>query len=369
MNQEKQKKFLLAIAYYGVILVGVVLGFRFLFPPLFPFITGFLIAWLLRRPARYLAGKFRITYKIPAAFLTAVFYILIIGLLFLAGTQLFSALKDLVQMLPSIFSNQLLPFIDRSINAVENFLVQFDQSVAAQMDTWFLELSSSLSEMITALSSSALKLISGVAAKTPTLILRVVLTVISTFYFSFDFERITAFFKHIMPKKITDTVLPVKDKTISSVKIFLRSYCLIFLLTSAELSLGFLLLGVPYPAVLGVLVAVVDLMPILGTGLILLPWALITAVTGNLLFALGMLLLYIVITVIRNIVEPKLVGKQIGLHPLATLISMFVGLQLFGIVGMFILPVTLSILVQFKRDGILSDPSWMSGNDEPDSEK
>lgn len=359
MNQEKQKKFLLAIAYYGIILVGAIIGIRYLFSPLLPFLCGFLIAWLLRRPARYLSEKCRLPYKLFAAILTAVFYILIIGLLFLAGTQLFSAMKELFQMLPELFSNQLLPLTDRLINTVEDFFGQFDRSVAAQMDSWFLELSSTLMQMITSLSSSALKYISGVAAKTPTMILRVVLTVISTFYFSFDFERIKAFICHILPKKLTNAVMPLKDKAVSSLKIFVRSYCLIFLLTSAELVLGFLILRVPYPAVLGVLVAFIDLMPILGTGLILLPWALISAITGKLLFAFGILMLYIVITIIRNIVEPKLVGKQIGLHPLATLISMFVGLQLFGIIGMFILPVTLSIIVQLRRDGILSAPSWM----------
>lgn len=359
MNQEKQKKFLLAIAYYGIILIGVILGFRYLLSPLLPFLVGFLIAWLLGYPARYIAKRLHIPYKISAAVLTSVFYILIIGLLFLAGTQLFFAMKELFQMLPDLFSNQLLPFTDNLINAVEKFFAQFDSSVAAQMDSWFLELSSTVMQMITALSSSALKFISGAAAKTPTMILRVVLTVISTFYFSFDFERISAFIVRILPKKLVSAVAPVKEKTVSSIKVFVRSYLLIFLLTAAELVLGFLILRVPYPVVIGILVAVIDIMPILGTGLILLPWALVSAIAGNLLFAFGMLLLYIVITVIRNIVEPKLVGKQIGLHPLATLIGMFVGLQLFGILGMFIIPVTMSILVQFKRDGIISSPSWL----------
>lgn len=364
MNQEKQKKFLLAIAYYGIISIAVILGFRYLFSPLLPFLIGFLIAWLLRYPAEYIAKRFNISYKIPAAALTSVFYILIIGLLFLAGTQLFSALKELFQMLPDLFSNQLLPFTDKLINSVENFFAQFDRSVAAQMDSWFLELSSSLMQMITSLSSSALKFISGAAAKTPTMILRVVLTVISTFYFSFDFERISAFIVRILPKKVVGAIQSVKNKTLSSIKVFVRSYLMIFLLTAAELVIGFLILRVPYAVVFGILVAVIDIMPILGTGLILLPWALISVIAGKYLFGFGMLVLYIVITVIRNIVEPKLVGKQIGLHPLATLISMFVGLQLFGIFGMFALPVTLSILVQFKRDGILSSPPWMKENRE-----
>ena len=359
MNQEKQKKFLLAIAYYGVIIIGVYLGLRFLLPPLVPFLIGFCIAWILRCPTSYLNKKLHITHKIPAAILTAVFFILIVGILFFAGTQLFSALKNLLPKLPEIFTGQLLPFIDRCVDEVKEFSVQFDESVEAQIDIWFNETASSMSQMITTLSSSAVKLISSIAAGTPEIILKIVLTVVSAFYFALDFERITAFIGRLLPQKVKNTILPVKDKTVSSLKIFIRSYFLIFLLTFAELSVGFLLLHVPYAVFIALLVAVIDLMPVLGTGLILLPWTVILAVMGNIPFAVGMAVLYIAITVIRNIVEPKLVGKQIGLHPLATLVGMFVGLQLFGILGMFLLPVILSVLVQFKQDGIITLPAWM----------
>ncbi|MGN1345803.1 MAG: sporulation integral membrane protein YtvI [Eubacteriales bacterium] len=359
MNQEKQKKFLLSIAYYGGIALGAYLVLRFLIPPLVPFLIGFCIAWILRRPTSYLNKKLHITHKIPAAILTAIFYILILCILFFAGTQLFSALKNLLPKLPDMFTNQLLPFINRCIDKIKEFARPFDASAAAQIDTWFNEIASSMSQMITALSSSAVKLISSIAAGTPDMILKIVLTVVTTFYFALDFERITSFLGRILPPGIKKKILPLKEKAQSSLKIFLRSYFLIFLLTFAELSIGFLILHVPYAVLIALLVAIIDLMPVLGTGLILLPWAVISAVIGKIPFAIGMVLLYLLITIIRNIVEPKLVGKQMGLHPLATLISMFVGLQLFGILGMFLLPVLLSLLLQFKRDGILKLPSWM----------
>lgn len=120
---------------------------------------------------------------------------------------------------------------------------------------------------------------------------------------------------------------------------------------------------IPYAVWIGLLVAVIDIMPVLGTGTVLLPCAVIAVFMKNIPLAIGMLLLYIVITAIRNTVEPKLVGQQIGLHPLATLISMFLGLQLLGIVGLFAFPVILSLLIQFRKDGILPLPSWMKGQE------
>jgi len=202
VNQEKQKKFLLAIAYYGIILFGVFLGIKFLLPPLAPFIIGFLIAWVLRKPVMLLAQKLHVTYKIPAAVLTAIFYTIIIGILVFAGNQLISGISDLVPKLPSIFSNQLMPLVNSCIDALRSFAEQFDISLATQLDEWLADITSLLSQMITAISSWAVKFISGVAAETPSLILKAILTVISTFYFSFDFERIVSFIKGIIPRKI-----------------------------------------------------------------------------------------------------------------------------------------------------------------------
>ncbi len=359
MNREKQKQFLISAAYYGVIVIIAYFALRFIVPPLVPFLIGFLIAWILRRPTTFFKNKFHISPKLPAAVLTAVFYVLIINILVLTGSQIGSALKEFVQQLPNMLTNTLLPFINRCIDAIKEFLAQFDIAAAEQVDAWFIELTNSMTSMITSLSTSAVKLLSGIAAATPEIILRIVLTVISTFYFAIDFDRIIAFLRKITPDKLYNTFEAVKNKTFSSLKIFIRSYCLIFLMTFAELSIGFLILRVPYAVIVGLIVAILDIMPVLGTGLILLPWAVIAAVLGNIPYALGMLILYIIITVIRNIVEPRLVGQQIGLHPLATLISMFLGLQLVGIWGMFLFPVALSIILKFEHDGIIGTPSWI----------
>ena len=205
-----------------------------------------------------------------------------------------------------------------------------------------------------------MKSISGFAAGMPMMILRIVLTILSTFFISMDFERIICFIKKLLPEKAAKTIQPIKEKIFYSPKIFLRSYCLIFLMTFAELSIGFLLMKIPYAILIGLLVAVIDIMPVLGTGLVLLPWAAIAAIMSNYPIAIGLIVLYIIMTVVRNTVEPRLVGQQIGLHPLATLTSMFLGMQLFGIIGLFVFPVVLSLLVQFERDGVLPHPSWMT---------
>ena len=122
------------------------------------------------------------------------------------------------------------------------------------------------------------------------------------------------------------------------------------IITFTELNIGLHLLKIPYATVIAGAIAIFDLLPILGTGGVLIPWTVIAAVIGEYGMALGIGILYIVITMVRNYLEPKLVGKQIGLHPLATLIALFVGSRLFGLAGLFGFPVALSVIVQLRRE-------------------
>ena len=140
-----------------------------------------------------------------------------------------------------------------------------------------------------------------------------------------------------------------RSKVTGSLWIYIRSYTILLFVTFFELFIGLTILRIPYAPVIAAAIAIFDLMPILGTGGILLPWVVIALCLGEYPMAIGIAILYLVITAVRNTLEPRLVGKQIGLHPLATLISLFLGSQLFGLVGLFGLPVTLSVLVQLRR--------------------
>lgn len=127
--------------------------------------------------------------------------------------------------------------------------------------------------------------------------------------------------------------------------------CNTVFLTFAELCIGLLAFKIPYAVPIALAIAVFDILPILGTGGVLLPWAAVLFMLGNMPLGAGILALYLVITMVRNIVEPKIVGKQIGLHPLATLVALFVGLKLIGIAGAVILPVFLSIFINIRKNG------------------
>jgi sporulation integral membrane protein YtvI len=134
---------------------------------------------------------------------------------------------------------------------------------------------------------------------------------------------------------------------------FVRSYAIILLVTFSELAIGFAILGVKNVFLLALLISLFDILPVVGLGAVLLPWAAISLVTGNTALGIGLVVMYVVILVVRNIIEPKIVGDRVGLHPLLTLVCMFVGAKLFGVIGLFGLPVAVAILKALNDKGAI----------------
>ena len=124
-------------------------------------------------------------------------------------------------------------------------------------------------------------------------------------------------------------------------------------ITFIELSIGLTLIDINHAVLVAFIIALFDILPVLGTGGIMIPWTMLTALQGNYTIALGLLVIYVVITIIRNIIEPKIVGSQLGLHPVVTLCSMFVGAQLLGVIGLFGFPIALSLLRYLNDHGVI----------------
>ena len=129
--------------------------------------------------------------------------------------------------------------------------------------------------------------------------------------------------------------MQIKEYIIGTLFVCIRSYAIIMSITFVELSIGFTIIGLEYALPIAFGIAIFDILPFWETGGIMLPWAVITAIRGDIPLALSLLAVYVVVTIIRNIIEPKIVGAQLGLHPVVTLVSMFVGTQLFGVLGLF----------------------------------
>ncbi len=156
-----------------------------------------------------------------------------------------------------------------------------------------------------------------------------------------------------IPSKTREQIFKVKAKTIDVLFSFLKAYGILMSLTFAELLIGFLLLRIENAFLIALATSLIDILPILGTGTVLIPWGIVLLIIGNIPVGIGIIVLYLIITVVRQTLEPKVVGRQIGLYPLVTLICMFVGGSLFGIVGLFGFPICVTVIVKLcEAEGI-----------------
>ena len=142
-----------------------------------------------------------------------------------------------------------------------------------------------------------------------------------------------------------------KDFLVGTVRQVLKAYLLIMAITFGEISLGLWLLRVDYYLIIGLTVAVLDILPVLGSGSILIPWGIWTLLGGNLPLGAGILLLYAVVTGVRTVLEPRLVGRGMGLSPLVTLISMYVGMKLLGVGGLILAPMAVTLVLFLEESG------------------
>lgn len=350
MKTDKQKQFLVQAAYYLLIVALIYGALKLLVPIFLPFILGAVIVYALRRPAVWISKKSHIPIKAVSLLILIIFYLLFFSLIFFAGAQMISAIKAGIPKLPDFYTDRLLPAINAFSDFLEQTVAKFDPAFEAEVDSIFQQITTSLGQSISTISGTLMWMASNVALGLPNTMIKLLLTVVYGFFMMSDYERVLGFLIRHLPAKLQRNLANIRSKLTGSLWIYTRAYTLLLLITFAELLAGLLVMRIPYAPVIAAAIAIFDLMPILGVGGILIPWAATAAVLEYYPMAVGVASLYLVIAVVRNTLEPRLVGGQIGLHPLATLISLFAGGQLFGIVGLFGLPVALSVLVQLRRD-------------------
>lgn len=350
---EKRKRFLVNIAYYLIIGIFVFAGCRFILPVLVPFIIAFCVAALIRIPIKKIAKNHPAWKHAAAVVCCVLFYVFFFMIVMLLGAKLLKGAGNLIVSLPAVYNERIAPVFGELADRLELAAASVDIGISQKIEEVFNEFLLNVGQYITDFSVGAVKMLSDGVTKIPGFIVKLVVTVVSTFFLAGDFDRIIGIVKKAIPQEKEAAAGQTMDYIKNVVSIYLKSYTFLFLLTFVELTLGFWILKIPYACVLALAIAVFDILPILGTGGILLPWAAALLVMGNTPLAVGLLVLYVIITTIRNTVEPKIVGKQIGLHPLVTLISMFVGLKLLGIIGMILFPVGLSIFVNLEKNGVI----------------
>ena len=345
MNIETQKRFLIRIGFWAVVILLMLVGFQYVLPVVLPFVMAFLIAALLDRPIRFLAKRLNGKRVLPAISLTLLFYLLAAVLFGFLGLRVLMFVWETVRELPQLYRNTLEPALETLFADLQNRLDELDPAVVAALSDNVNSALGSLGSFVTNGSMRIISYISGIAASVPGLFLNIVITIIVTFFLAIDFPKVTGFLLRQLPERGKQGLEEVRGYVVGTLLKCLVSYALILCITFAELSIGLTVLKVPGAVLIAACIAVFDILPVLGKGGIM--------ILGKWVLGVGLLILYVIITVIRNIIEPKLVGYQVGLHPVVTLLSMLLGLQFFGLIGLFGFPITLSLVKNLNDRGVI----------------
>jgi len=344
---DKKKSFLVSAAYY-IAVIGIIYAvLKYAVPLVMPFIIGFVIAALLSPLVKLLTRRYRMKRRPTAVFILILFYTTVGMLASVLAVQLTLKLGELSTRLPEIYKNSIEPSISGVIGAINDLIARFsnvfDRNFAGTVSALLDSAKSSLGVAVSDISVMLLTKLSAFAATIPAFLIGLVFSVISSFFFICDFDKLIAYIKNRLPERTVGLIADIGERIRVIGTKYVRSYVLIMLITFAELLVGLMLIGTKNAFAWAAVIALLDFLPVIGSGAVMVPWAAVQLIIGNTVHGVGLLLVLLMITVVRNIVEPKIVGSQVGLHPLAALVSMFVGTKLFGFIGLILFPIGVSI--------------------------
>lgn len=328
--------------------VGLWLFVSYLLPLTLPFLTAFLLSVITEPPALFLMEKGRLPRWAAGAVCTLGAYLLLFGGVFLLGRCLVSFLGDLTARVPELLQQTapMLEYLRESLLALTHRL---PDGLGAGLSKAVEDFFRSGSGLLERLPETIFSLVTKLAGKLPGLALFAVTTVVASFMTAAQLPLLRRWLSRVLPKawrqKVTSVWNRIKIAGTGWLKAQGKLLGLTFLLTL----LGLLLLRVKRPLLAALGIAAVDALPVFGSGAVLIPWAVGCFLGGNTIRGVAFLLLYGTVAITRATLEPKLMGRQMGLPPILTLASIYIGGRLCGIGGMILFPVAAAILGQFVR--------------------
>ncbi len=368
---EKRRRVLINTAYFALILAGAFVAYKWFLPLIIPFVFAFIAAAALNRPISAITRKTPLRRAWLSTAAVVLLVVVVSVVFFLIGMELFEAVSGFYDYSVSQLNNitelvndlklwilDVTAFLPEAVRGVlhENVTIFFDNLIENGFENISFDISMiNWSEIF----SKGSAVITGTVGKIPSFVVAAIIFMISTVFISSDYDKIKKFFiKQVKPER-ADKISYAWHLAVNSLKKMIKAYCLIILITTFELTVGFYILkfiGVfdsPYVLIIAFAIAIIDIIPVLGTGTVLIPWAVISFITGNIGLGIGLLALYVIILVIRQIIEPKLVAGQVGLPPIATIIAMYVGSKTMGVLGFFILPFIVILIKVFNDAGLI----------------
>lgn len=352
-SDERDRRFfafLRAAVYTVTAIAAVWFVFHTLLGALLPFGVAFAVAHATRRPMLSLAEKWRIPRGAAVCLVSLGLPLLVFALLCFLTKELISECALLASRLDTgALEESVKSAFDVLSAALERLSPSLAESLAASGRAETL-----VHNALQSVFTGVMALILDAARASPGILVAVGVGTVALYWFAADYEAIAAAVRGRMTEGVRRFFDGAVVRFLSTVYGILRAYGVLLAMTFLELAAGFFLMRLPYALLAAALIALVDILPVFGTGTILVPWGLFDCFFGNFKNGLCILVLYGIIAAVRQIAEPKIMGDAMGLHPLATLAAMYAGLTLCGLAGLFGFPLLFVIIKKLYDDGLFS---------------
>lgn len=361
----KKLHYLIQVAFVAVFLFLAYLAVRYVFGAIAPFIIAFIAASLVEPIVRFFVSKFRL----PRAAASTIGIILLMIAFFAIATFIsvfvWKEGKDLVFRLPDYISSIAEHIKHLMQNDTGIFSHLSDESIAKVMD--YIANYDYSSLFTGSIGGVVLGYAGNMVVQIPNILVFFIVSIVASFFMSISFPTVKGFILAQFKPQQQSLIIDIKKTLFSTIGKYLRSYSILMFTTFAELLIFFLIFGFEPAFPLAFLIAIVDILPVLGIGTVLIPWSLVSLLSGAPWRALILICMYVVITIVRQVLEPKVIGDHVGMMPILTLFCIWVGLKLFGFGGMFLIPITVVIFKNLHESGKIK--LWKTPSEENTLEK
>lgn len=313
-----------------------------------PFVIGWIIAMIANPLVRFLESRLKVVRKHGSVLVVITVLALIIGALYLLLSKLLSEASGLLQSLPQLWETFQIEV--RNIGRqLENLFSFLPDQLGVQMKAVADNLDSYMGVLLQNVATPTVEAAGSVAKSLPSILVNTVVVILSSYFFIAERDTILNIWKQYMPENSKKHMSYMRRDAIRLIGGYFMAQFRIMFVVAAILTVGFLVLQVPYSFLLALLISLLDFLPVFGTGTVLIPWGLIKLLSGEYYMAGGLILLYILSQFIRQAIQPKIVGDSMGLPPLMTLVLLYIGFKVSGLGGMILaVPVGLVFLNLYK---------------------
>ena len=350
---NRKKKFIINTAYAALGLAIYYLIFRYAIRYAWPFVLALLFAMILKKPSYMLAKKLKINARPACVIVLVVFYFVLVGGIGYGLYQTGWSLGQWISTFYSGYSSSVEP-------ALKNIFDWYEERVAplggdtAILDTLGDQILSWLSGIVSFVSSRSISFVQSMAIGLPKFLIGFIFMIVSSFYILLDIDGLSYFLLRQFTPNQQQIIVSSEEYLGEAIGRLLLSYFAIMSITFVELNIGLRIIGIENATLVSLVIAVFDILPALGTGGIVIPWAVIRFINGDVKTAVQLAVMYVIITIIRNAIEPKIVGDNIGVHPVLMLMSMYLGATIFGAIGIIIVPFTIVVVKKLNDAGLIS---------------